>query len=514
MSGRKTEAEPLPDGSPTLTASEAGGRERGPFLSSVRVRILFSSMLLLAVAITATELVVRRAIHLQLDRRIDADLVQETKELRRLAGGNDPETGERFGADVERIFDVFFDRNVPVRGEAFLSFIDGELDQRSRTVTEYALDQDDALIETWTSVTGADRSLAGSVETPAGAVRYLAVPVGERGVFVAVIFRDLEAEELQPALRAIVWVGLAMLLIGAALAWRVASRVLRPVKLVTETARAITETDLTRRIPVEGDDEVSRLSRTFNAMLDRLEGAFHAQRAFVDDAGHELRTPITIIRGHLELLEDDPVRRRETVDLVMDELDRMSRIVNDLLLLAKAEEPDFLDLSVVDVTSLTTETLAKARAIAPRRWIAGNVGRGRVVADRQRITQALIALADNAANHTGPDDQIEIGSLVVGGEARLWVQDTGPGIAPEDRERIFERFARGGARRRSVGAGLGLAIVQAIARAHRGRVELASVLGRGATFTVVIPADQPEAIVDHLPRAGTEGRGPRERVGS
>ena len=112
--------------------------------------------------------------------------------------------------------------------------------------------------------------------------------------------------------------------------------------MLADTARSISETDLTRRIPVSGRDEIAELARTFNAMLDRLEAAFATQRAFVSDASHELRTPITIVRGHLELLGDDPQERRETIALVTDELDRMSRFVDDLLLLAKAERDDFL----------------------------------------------------------------------------------------------------------------------------------------------------------------------------
>jgi signal transduction histidine kinase len=227
-------------------------------------------------------------------------------------------------------------------------------------------------------------------------------------------------------------------------------------------------------------------------MLDRLEQAFAAQRQFIDDAGHELRTPITVIQGHLELLDDDPEERQKTTALVTDELERMSRIVNDLIILAKAERPDFLRLDTVDVAPLTEEVLAKARGLAARDWRLEEVARGRVVADRQRLTQALIQLAQNAAAHTADGDPIALGSELRDGELRLWVSDTGPGIPPEEQERIFRRFSRGrGGRRGSESAGLGLAIVRAIAEAHHGRVEVESNPGAGATFTVVIPPDQP-----------------------
>ena len=181
---------------------------------------------------------------------------------------------------------------------------------------------------------------------------------------------------------------LAVLLIASALAWVIAGRVLAPLRTLRTTAQAITETDLTRRIDVHGDDEIAELGRTFNAMLDRLEGAFASQRAFVSDAGHELRTPITIVRGHLELLGDDPLEREETIALVTDELDRMARFVEDLLLLAKAEQGDFLHLAPLDLDVLTDELYDKATALADRDWRLAGSGAGRLTADRQRLTQA------------------------------------------------------------------------------------------------------------------------------
>ena len=256
-------------------------------------------------------------------------------------------------------------------------------------------------------------------------------------------------------------------------------------------SRTITGTDLTQRIPVRGRDEVARLATTFNEMLDRLERGFEAQRSFLDDAGHELKTPLTILRGHLELLEHDPKDRQATLALVMDELDRMGRIVDDLLLLAKREQPDFLRLETVDVGSLTDDLHANIATLAPREWVLERRGKGVIVADRQRLTQALVQLAVNASRHAPGTEPIRIGSAVENGEARFWVADRGPGIPSEDRERIFARFTRGPMGERAAGAGLGLPIVRSIAEAHHGRVELESEPGAGATFTLVVPVDQP-----------------------
>lgn len=419
--------------------------------------------------------------------------MQEAEELRRLARGRDPVTGDPFGNQVHRIFEVFLRRNLPVRNEMFLTFLDGEPFETSVGRPVYPLERNAELIERFGSVTTTDRD---QVSTPAGEVEYLAVPVragGEvRGVFVAAIFLREELADVAPALWGAAGVGVATLLVGSLLAWRVAEGVLRPVATVTDTAASISTTELTRRIQVEGRDEISRLAETFNEMLDRLEEAFRVQRQFVDDAGHELRTPITIIRGHLEVLEDDPQERQRTIALVLDELDRMNRMVSDLLVLAKAQQPDFLDLHTVDVGELTEELHAKATALAPRAWRLLQVGQGLIVGDRQRLTQAMMQLAQNATTHTIDDDEIEIGSSVSAGQAKLWVRDSGLGIPLEDQDRIFRRFARSGdGRRGSLGAGLGLAIVRAIAEAHHGTVDVDSSPGEGATFTLEIPVDQP-----------------------
>ena len=275
------------------------------------------------------------------------------------------------------------------------------------------------------------------------------------------------------------------------MAWLVAGRVLAPVRLLTETARSISESDLTHRIEIRGGGEAADMARSFNNMLDRLESVFRSQRQFIQDASHELRDPLTICRGHLELLGDDPEERRATTALVLDELDRIGRIVDDLQLLAEAEHPDFLRREWVDLELLTHELVAKATALAPRRWTLDSVGTGTVFADRQRLTEAIMNLAHNAVQHTVAHDSIAIGtSSSTPSEARIWVRDSGSGIAIEDQALIFDRFKRGGdAHRRYRGGGLGLAIVKTVAEAHGGRVELESRLGEGSMFTIVLPIE-------------------------
>jgi signal transduction histidine kinase len=470
-------------------------RRRRPWFG-LRARIILVHTGLLGLAVVASVLVARQVLLVRLDERIDAELSQEVEELRNLAPGRDPLTGRPFGGDIRRIFQVFLQRNVPARNEVIITFVGGEPFERSLPLRAepYKLDEDERLVARWGRLQRSDR---GEISTPGGRVKYLAVPVRrpggeESGVFVVASFHDREEDELNGAILALGGVGFAILLIGSVLAWRLAGSVLGPVRAVTTTARAISETSLERRIPERGSDEIAQLAATFNDMLDRLQRAFSTQRRFLDDAGHELRTPITIVRGHLEFLEQEPEQRERTVMLLLDELDRMARIVDDLLLLAQAEEPHFLQLDLVNVADLTAELETKVSALGRRDWRVETSGRGIIVADRHRLTQAVIQLAQNAVQHTDEDSVIEIGSAVAPGEARFWVRDNGPGISRKDQERIFERFVRGTHAYRTGGAGFGLTIVRAIATAHGGRVDLESSPGAGATFTIVVPTDQPE----------------------
>ena len=463
-------------------------------LRSARVRILRWMVLLLAASTLVSVLLISEIQLVRLNDEVEEGLTQEASEFRRLVDGRDPQTGQPFGADIEAIFDTYLDRNVPGDEEVLLTF-SGSEPYKSSGERDYPIDELAPLHQRWTSLTESEQ---GEADTSAGGVRYLAVPIvrdGEQlGAFVVVEFTRDERDEVVAGLRVVLLVSLGVLLLASLAAWLAAGRVLAPLRELQSTALAITETDLTRRIDVQGDDELADLGRAFNAMLDRLESAFATQRAFVDDASHELRTPITIVRGHLELMGDDPDEQRETLALVMDELDRMSRFVDDLLLLARAESTGFLEIAPLDLGDLAAELEAKARGLADRDWrLVGPDRPVTVVGDRQRLTQAAMNLASNAVQHTVPGDRITIGATVEGAAARLWVADSGPGIPRTDQERLFERFARGGGPRRSDGAGLGLAIVRAIAEAHGGAVELESTPGHGATFTVVIPLDASRA---------------------
>jgi two-component system, OmpR family, sensor kinase len=466
------------------------------FFSSARARILASYLILLLFSTAVGTIVLREVLLARAGERVDDALVQETKEFRRLADlGRNPVTGKPFGNDVRAIFRVFLSRNVPGEAEAFYTFVDGQAYKQryAPSVRERRLAEIDRL-----SATRVPRRGEFQLEDETR-FRYVVVPVSDadgrlRGAFAVAIDLSGELDEVNEALQIAVGVNIGVLILASMLAWVIAGRVLQPLRLLRDTARSISESDLTRRIPVEGEDELADLARTFNEMLDRLEEAFASQKSFISDAGHELRTPITIIRGHLDVMGDDPEERRETLDIVRDELDRMSRLVNDLLLLAKATRPDFLQPETVDLDDLTRELFTKASALAERDWRLSAVGTGRIVADRQRITQAVMNLSQNAVTHTLAGDAVELGSVLRNGSVRLWVKDTGPGVPVHEQSRIFERFVRLDRAPAGEGAGLGLAITQAVAEAHGGRVELESRPGDGARFTVIIPTEPPQEV--------------------
>jgi signal transduction histidine kinase len=308
------------------------------------------------------------------------------------------------------------------------------------------------------------------------------------GAFIVAYLTGQERDEFGRTVRTYAVVSLIALLAVSLGAWWVAGRLLSPIRQLRGTAQEITDTDLSRRIPVEGDDDMSDLVRTVNAMLERLDRAFATQRTFLDDAGHELRTPVTVLRGHLELLDPyDSADVTATRQLLLDEIDRMSRMVDDLILLAKADRPDFAQPAAVDVGALTDRVLDKARATADRDWRLDERAEGTVWLDAQRVTQALLQLASNAVRHTGPGDLVAFGSRLDSRALRFWVRDGGPGVDEDVRETIFERFHQGDSATAAEGSGLGLSIVRAIAEAHGGTAHVESPPGQGATFILTLP---------------------------
>ncbi|GAA1572821.1 sensor histidine kinase [Leucobacter aridicollis] len=435
----------------------------------------------------------------------NAQITQEAEEFTRfVAEGVDPETTKPF-ATPARLLEVYLSRQSVSDSELIIGLADRAPVGSLSGVDGWAPDRSPApqLLETLT----APAKNSGALTTADGEpVRWGRVDfvVGEQsGSLLVAQFTAADRAAVDRAVGTLAWVAAAGLLLCSGVAWLVAGQILAPVREVYRVARDITEHDLTARVPVDGNDDIAQVAATFNEMLDRLEEAHRAQQQFVDDAGHELRTPITVVRGHLELLSEDPDERRATLRLVTDELARMSRIVSDLLVLARAQQHDFVRFAPCDVAALTLDIEAKAQALGERRWQLMEVAEGDAIIDAQRVTQAVLQLAANAVQVTDAGDRIRIGSRFEGDGAerrlRVWVADEGPGVSDEAATRIFDRFVHGGhvAVRSDTagssprhGSGLGLAIVRAITDGHGGSAWLESTLGEGATFGLDLPAPQ------------------------
>lgn len=461
--------------------------QRG-FFWEARTRILIWYVALMGLFLALSIPLFYRLVLSQVDRRVREDLIEEIESFEEFIAQ------ETIAKDNLPLLVERFLLNRLVGDDNFLlTFIDGRFYKSSPFGLPPFL-KEQKLLAHWAQLKVFEQGEKEYERLESGKFLYIATPIEVDGrvggVFVVVHTTAGELQEAHDTLLVVINVLFFVLVFAFIFAWIASKQVLSPLQSLVKTTRSIGETDLNQRIPVLGTGEMRELAMTFNQMMDRLEAAFQSQRDFINDAGHELRTPITIIRGHLELIDDeDPRERQATIELVIDELDRMTRLVEDLILLAKAERKDFLQLETVDLATLTEELYAKAKGLAPRNWQIEAKGNGQIVVDRQRITQAVMNLAANATQHTTETDTIALGSSIAKQQVRLWVRDTGEGIELKDRELIFQRFTRASNSRRSEGAGLGLAIVRAIVQSHQGRVELDSKVRVGSTFTLILPVE-------------------------
>jgi two-component system OmpR family sensor kinase len=297
---------------------------------------------------------------------------------------------------------------------------------------------------------------------------------------------------------------IAVLAVLSLVTWWVVRLGVRPIKAMTATAGAIAAGDLSHRVPeVAPGTEAGDLGVALNGMLGRIEAAFDERsrseerlRRFVADASHELRTPVTTIRGYAELYRTGALDDRGELDEAMrrteQEAVRMGALVDDLLHLARLDQGRPLARSAVDLVAVAADAVRDARAVDPSRPIAaaGPDGPVLVAGDEARLRQVVANLVGNALVHTDPGTAVSLRVLrPADGEAAIEVHDDGPGMAPDVAARAFERFYRAdpSRSRHRGGSGLGLAIVEATVRAHGGRVELVTAPGAGATVRVVLP---------------------------
>ena len=326
------------------------------------------------------------------------------------------------------------------------------------------------------------------------------VPVEQAGVTVGALAVGQSEEDLTDTLSALLTVTafalpLALLMAGL-VGFLLARRALAPIDRMTRTARELSAADLSRRLDLNlPDDELGRLARTFDAMLERIDLAFQRQRQFTADASHELRTPLTIMRGQLEVALSRPRQAdeyRATLEAQAEQVERLSDLVSSLLTLARADAGQIpLERELLDIAALVESSVEQLAPLADECGVTLTASGppATIQADATLLVQLLLNLLDNAIRHTPPEGTIEVSWAVAGGVLQLYVRDTGSGVAAEHLPRVFERFYRvEQARERAAGSvGIGLAICRWIAEAHGGTITLESTVGVGTTVHVTLP---------------------------
>ena len=458
----------------------------------MRSRITVVIALLVALALSGSGAIVYLIEHDRNREQARDEVDQEVEEfLRFQANGLDPATGEPF-VGVVPLLETFLERNVASPSEEFFGWYDGEpLPDQGQ---EYLGEAEFRRIVTELIPGDGERIWRSPVEDEEVLIAVQTVGFeGNDRVGALVVVQELGDRDalLYETMRTYAIVAFLSLLMVLIIAWWQSGRLLSPLRTLRTAAERIGATDLSQRLPITGNDDITALTLTVNGMLDRLEAAFVSQKRFLDDASHELRTPLTVLSGHLELLDstnqDLVVATRK---LLLDEVDRMARLTRDLMLLAKSDRPDFLRIEPVDLGGLLAGLVAKARALGDRNWQDDGAPAIWVKIDRQRVTQAVLQLANNAVKHTQDGDEIAIGASVDDGYIRIWVRDSGPGVPHADRDRIFERFGRSVVPQNDEGFGLGLSIVQAIANGHGGSVRVEDSPSGGALFVLSLPIRQ------------------------
>ena len=370
----------------------------------------------------------------------------------------------------------------------------------------------------WSQALGNNQGTGGTIQIAEDQPAYLyAVPVNPTDNPARVVEAGQSYEGVHRTLETfwtvLIFVVLGAFLLSVAGAYLLARTALSPVSTVAESARKITESDLSARLPITNSkDELASLTATINGLLSRLEVAFarqkealarqeealSRQRRFVGDASHELRTPLTTIEGYAEMLEEwalqDTETARESVKAIREEAKRVREMVEELLALAKGDEGAPLELESQDLGAIAAEAVRTAGAAAGNRiTIEYSPPAQKIIAtfDRARIRQAISILLDNAIKYTPEGGEVKVAVRESGERAEVVVSDTGVGISAKELPHIFERFYRADKARTRGGAGLGLAIALQMVHAHGGEIEAQSTLGEGSTFVLQIPLSSP-----------------------
>ena len=467
--------------------------------ASLRARLTLAIVLVTAFAVGLSFLALYRGTGARLRQQIDTDLRAQVAEWEQLRGAADVSTP----AGLERVARRYIDsRGYHPASRVFVVDVAGGRPQTSHSsilADELEREQEEdaahEAAELRDGILGAPQGLATVSVEEAGRMRVLTRPIeaGGRRVGTLHVADPLTSVEnaQESLLRTFAVVGSLALLLAVAAGLAIASLIARPLRRMARVAAAVDAGDLSQRAGAGmGGGEVGVLAEAFDHMLARLERAFARQRDFVSDASHELRTPLAALRAQVELLdrETDARARHEGSVMLLRRLDEMDRLVADMLTLASAEAGRLVQPEPIELTGFFEDLRRDLPLFGERNFQLAPVG-GVLEADPDRLTQVLRNLVRNAVAHTQPEDRIAVTARARDGRLAISVADSGPGIAPEHLEHVFERFYRvdEGRSRDRGGSGLGLAIARAIVEAHGGSISARSRPGEGTTITLELP---------------------------
>lgn len=487
---------------------ESGGTEHTPRSSStvlpgrrtVRGRVLAMMLAFMLVGLAAAGAVTYTSQFETLEDRVDLELRQEIDELTLLA----QQSMDQSPAGLEELLKSATAAVVPGQYESVLALVDGAPRYQPEDLP-YSL-SDQAVLEQIRRhrVPGrtvfVDLTVDGEVHRAAVA----SVSVGgddREGTFVVANRISVQREEIWTSAGIFAATSFGVLLLAAVAGYLVSGRLMRPLGELREATESITPDDLEMRVTVpETDDDVAALARTFNTMLDRIDDGFIEQRRFMSDVSHELRTPLTIIRGTFETTDaTDPDDVAESRQIALEEVERMDKLVTDLSTLAKSRRPDFIRTAPVDLEQFGSRVLARIEHLGTRDWMLESDARGTVLADSDRLIQAVVQLAANAVRFSAEGSRIRLRVTTIGrrplpgtadaGSRSILIslRDEGAGIPTDRLDTIFERFVQVDSGSSVSGSGLGLSIVRAIAEGHGGRVHVDSQPGVGSDFSLILP---------------------------
>jgi signal transduction histidine kinase len=392
---------------------------------TVRVRLLFTMLALTAsvlLAAGATGFLLER---FNIERSAQVDLDREAAGFITFAQNmTDPRTGQAIDS-TSTLLRVAIEQRVLGPDDGVLGIVDAKVEWIAADGTQLRLEADPVLVETLLAAANASTTTQGRYRDGVHDLLYVVVPV--RGQTSANSGALVRATDLVPAFRSLestyrlyAAAAIVVAVVAGLAAWAVMGRLLAPIARLRETAESISPDDLSQRLDVSGNDDLSALTVTINRMLDRIEALVEGQRQLADDVGHELRTPLTILRGHVELLDpSDAVQVAQTRALATEEIDRMSRLIEDLLLLASTERADFVVPVACDAAELTDETFALVCHIDQRPWKLAELAEVTLFADPQRLRQAWLQLVDNAVKYSPAGSPISIGSRLEDGQVWL-----------------------------------------------------------------------------------------------